>query len=154
MATRGRRKSELTLLERLLEKIEINSVTDCWEYQGGKNNLGYGMIRDEDKMRTTHRVSYEEHNNLKIPTGMCVCHACDNPMCVNPSHLWLGTRTQNTRDMLTKGRGKPWGGIGMTGKRQPKTMCSLCNTEYANNTFTRHVRACQQRNSINRLSTN
>ncbi len=151
MATRGRKKSELSLLERLLDKIEIDEVTDCWEYQGGKNNLGYGMIRDEKRMRTTHRVSYEEHNNAQIPAGLCVCHKCDNPKCVNPAHLWLGTRIQNTQDMLSKGRAKPFGahlGLGgMTGKKQPTTHCKHCNRLMPNNSYARfHGDKCKSKN--------
>lgn len=138
MAIRGRKKSGFTLLERLLNKIVINQNTDCWEWQGGTNNIGYGMIRDENKMRTTHRVSYEEHNQTKIPSNLVVMHGCDNPLCANPNHLRLGTRSDNTQDMLAKGRGKPWGGIGMLGKKQPKTTCPHCNRSIANNVYSRH----------------
>lgn len=101
---RGRPIGSTTpIKDRLLRKIKINDVTDCWEWQGGKNNVGYGMIRDEHGMRTTHRVSYEEHKG-NIPKGMCVCHSCDNPKCVNPDHLWLGTKKDNWQDMINKGR--------------------------------------------------
>lgn len=131
------RKIGLPLLDRLLEKILVDEVTDCWIWQGGKNNIGYGMIRDGNKMRTTHRVSYEEHNNYKIPTSLCVCHTCDNPSCVNPSHLWLGSRKDNSQDMVTKGRWKPFGGVGMLGKKQPRTMCEHCNRSVANNVYSR-----------------
>ena len=96
------------------------------------------MIRDEDKMRTTHRVSYEEHNNVKIPKYMCVCHTCDNPICVNPKHLWLGTMKDNIDDMNNKGRAKHFGGTGMKGKKQPKTICMYCNREIPNNMFSRY----------------
>ena len=143
-----------TLLERLLKKIEINNNNNCWEWRAGKNNLGYGMIRDGKQMRTAHRVSYEEHNNTKIPANLVVMHSCDNPQCVNPSHLSLGTRQDNTKDMIQKGRGKPFGGVGMSGKRQPKTKCTHCNRDISNNTFARHVKVCTQKISINRLSTN
>jgi hypothetical protein len=95
--------TRIPLLQRLLRKIKI-TPTDCWEWQGAKNNIGYGLIRDNEKMRTTHRVSYEQHNNTTIPTGMCVLHTCDNPACVNPNHLWLGTMQDNSRDMVKKGR--------------------------------------------------
>ena len=146
----GRRLGDCgTLIERLLDKIIINEVTDCWEFQGGKNNIGYGMIRDEKRMRTAHRVSYEEHNNIKIPAGMCVCHTCDNPVCVNPAHLWLGTHKQNTKDMLSKGRAKPFGGNingGMRGKKQPTTLCVHCNRNIPNNTYARfHGDNCNQK---------
>jgi hypothetical protein len=146
----GRRSGDCgTLLERLLDKIIVNQVTDCWEWQAGKNNLGYGMIRDEKRMRTAHRVSYEEHNQTVIPHNLVVMHHCDNPKCVNPLHLSLGTRKDNTRDMLQKGRGKPWGGVGMTGKRQPRTDCDLCGRSISNNAMKRHKNSCLQKNRIN-----
>lgn len=149
MAQRGRRKSELTLLERLLSRISINQISDCWEYQGGKNNVGYGMIRDEKHMRTTHRVSYEEHNNTSIPKGLCVMHSCDNPCCVNPAHLSLGTRKDNTQDMLRKGRGLPFGGKGMIGKKQPKTKCPHCSRDISNNLYSRfHGNNCKQKSIV------
>lgn len=145
----GRRKGDQgTLLERLLNKIVINQHTDCWEWQGGTNNIGYGMIRDEKKMRTTHRVSYEEHNNTKIPRFMCVCHTCDNPKCVNPKHLWLGTMMDNVKDMFNKGRAKAFGGKGggMTGKKMPTTLCIHCNRDIPNHIFGRcHGDKCKHK---------
>ena len=66
----------VSLLDRVLNKVEINHITDCWEFRGGKNNLGYGMVRDDKKMRTAHRVSYEEHNKTKIPQHLVVMHSC------------------------------------------------------------------------------
>ena len=127
-----------TLLERLLKKIVIDHVTGCWEFQGGRNNIGYGMIRDGKKMRTTHRVSYEEHNS-KIPNGLLVLHSCDNPICCNPKHLSVGTHQQNTDDMMRKGRHNPWGGVtyGMTGKKQPRTTCVHCSRSMPNNSYAR-----------------
>jgi len=143
----GRRLGDCgTLLERLLEKLIVDEVTDCWVFQGGKNNIGYGMIRDEKKMRTTHRVSYEEHHG-KIPPGMLVLHSCDNTLCCNPSHLRLGTHQDNTNDMISKGRHRPWGGItyGMVGKKQPQTICVHCNRSIPNNVFARfHGNKCKQ----------
>jgi hypothetical protein len=147
----------VSLLDRVLNKVEINQTTGCWEFQGGKNNLGYGMIRDDKKMRTTHRVSYEEHTQTKIPKHLVVMHSCDNPCCVNPAHLSLGTRQDNMRDMVNKGRAKPYGGIGhgMLGKKMPTTLCPHCNRNMPNNTYERyHGNNCKQKNSINRLSTN
>jgi hypothetical protein len=142
---------DLTLLERLLNKVIINQNTDCWEWQGGTNNIGYGMIRDEKKMRTAHRVSYEEHNNVKIPKLMCVCHTCDNPLCVNPNHLWLGSRSDNTRDMWRKGRANPFGGTTRLGKKQPRSTCNHCGKESAVNLISRwHNDNCKQKpTSIN-----
>jgi hypothetical protein len=138
-----------TLLERLLEKVIVDNVTDCWIFQGGKNNIGYGMIRDGKKMRTAHRVSYEEHFG-KIPPRMCVCHSCDNTLCCAPHHLWLGTLKDNTQDMMTKGRGKPFGmhktGVGgMKGKKMPRTTCVHCNRSISNPAYSRaHGKKCKQ----------
>lgn len=141
----GRRLGDSgTLLERLLDKLIVDEVTDCWIFTGGKNNIGYGMIRDGKKMRTAHRVSYEEHVG-KIPPRMCVCHSCDNTLCCAPHHLWLGTLKQNTQDMLSKGRGKPFGGTGMTGKKMPKTLCVHCNRSITNPAYARaHGNKCKQ----------
>lgn len=142
----GRQKSGYTLLERLLNKVIVNDATDCWEWQGGKNNLGYGLIRDEKRMRTVHRVSYEEHNNTSIPKHLVVMHSCDNPKCTNPSHLSLGTRKDNTQDMMNKNRGVPFGGIGMTGKKQPRTICPHCHKDVPNNLYPRfHGDKCKSK---------
>jgi hypothetical protein len=135
----GRYKGDCgTLLERLLNKVEIDKTTDCWNFTGGKNNIGYGMIRDDKKMRTAHRVSYEEHNG-KIPPGLCVCHTCDNPLCCNPKHLWLGTMKENMHDMRDKGRAKVFGGKsgGMKGKVMPRTTCVHCNRSISNPAYAR-----------------
>ena len=150
----GRRLGDSgTLLERLLEKVIVDSVTDCWNFTGGKNNIGYGMIRDGKKMRTAHRVSYEEHNG-KIPHGMCVCHTCDNTLCCNPNHLWLGTMKQNMQDMLSKGRAKPFGmhktGVGgMKGKIMPRTTCVHCNRSISNPAYARsHGNNCRHKQVV------
>jgi hypothetical protein len=102
MAMKGLREPIEVRFERF---YTINETTECWEWHGGKNNIGYGMIRDADKkgMRTAHRVSYEIHKG-KIPKGKCVLHTCDNPSCVNPDHLWVGTHQENTDDMIAKNR--------------------------------------------------
>ena len=139
--------SLLSLLDKLLNNIKINAVTDCWEWQLSKNNIGYGLIRDGKKMRTVHRASYEEHTNTKIPPGICVCHTCDNPLCINPQHLWLGTRKQNTKDMIDKNRHSIFGSV--NGK-QPKTTCPHCYRSIPNNMFSRyHGNKCKMKPSIN-----
>lgn len=138
----------LPLLDRLLNLVVINKTTDCWEWQGGKNNIGYGLIRDGNKMRTVHRVSYEEHNNVKIPKYKCVCHTCDNMLCVNPAHLWIGSQQDNMQDMVKKDRHR-FGGDAI--KKQPLGKCIHCGTIQPVNTLARyHNNNCPNK-SINKI---
>ena len=130
--------ASIPLIDRLLNKVIVNDITDCWEFQGGKHNIGYGMLRDGDKMRTTHRVSYEEHNNVPIPPGLVVMHSCDNKCCVNPAHLSIGTHKDNSQDMIRKGRQNLVGSYGMTGKKQPRSVCPHCNRSIANNVYAKY----------------
>lgn len=89
---------------RFIEKIRINDITDCWEWIGGKNDDGYGNFYVKGKgILKAHKISYIIHIG-DIPEGMCVCHHCDNPSCVNPYHLFLGTRKDNMQDMSEKKR--------------------------------------------------
>jgi len=121
MAGRGRVSVE-TPEQRFNKKYVINEDTDCWEWTHALNNIGYGMFRwATNKMRTAHRVSYELHKG-PIPNGLFVCHTCDNPKCVNPEHLWVGTRKDNFDDMVSKGRFVQ----GMLGKKQPLSTCKHC----------------------------
>lgn len=71
----------------------------CWEWAGATNSSGYGSYG----MRLAHRVAFELYKS-QIPDGASVCHTCDNRKCVNPDHLWLGSRKDNMRDCIQKGR--------------------------------------------------
>lgn len=96
---------ELSPRERLEKFTKINPDTECWIWAGSKNKKGYGQIHFEGKTRIAHRVSYEI-NIGGIPKNILVCHSCDNPSCINPSHLFLGTNLDNSNDKFSKGRGR------------------------------------------------
>lgn len=90
---------------RFWAKVEKLSGDGCWMWTGAKAHFGYGSVRIRGKTLRAHRVSWEWAHG-PIPNGLCVLHRCDTPACVRPSHLFLGTKAQNTQDMMRKGRGQ------------------------------------------------
>jgi len=86
---------------------ERGAPGDCWEWQGSRLPKGYGQFYGGGGAKAgslyAHRASYAIHVGL-IPNGLHVLHRCDNPPCVNPGHLFLGTCADNHRDMINKGR--------------------------------------------------
>lgn len=99
------------------EESRFNKYTDrsvesgCWVWIGARSPAGYGRIRIASRDGAVgrqiyaHRWSYEHHTG-PIPVGLLVMHACDNPPCVNPAHLSVGTHRDNAQDMLRKGRAR------------------------------------------------
>ena len=84
----------------------MKGPNDCWEWLGFKNRSGYGQLKINKKVMLAHRFSYAHYKNNEqpVPSNLCVCHHCDNPRCVNPNHLFLGTQKDNMRDMVRKKR--------------------------------------------------
>lgn len=94
-----------SLKERFETKYLKGSKQECWNWTASTAGNGYGQIKLTKKRRQeyAHRVSYLLHHG-EIADDLEVCHTCDNPLCVNPSHLFLGTRKDNAQDMKSKFR--------------------------------------------------
>lgn len=96
-----------SLKELFSGKYERITESGCWIWTGAtRNKMGHGALRlggRKGKTIWAHRASYELHTG-EVPEGMCVCHRCDVPSCVNPDHLFLGTRKDNIADMVNKDR--------------------------------------------------
>lgn len=98
------KRKKKTSEQKFWEKVDKKEEDECWEWKACKDTCGYGIIWYNKKNTKTHRFSWILHYG-KIPKGTEVCHHCDNPPCVNPKHLWMGTHRSNMLDMRAKNRG-------------------------------------------------
>ena len=98
----------MPLIERFFQKVDKSGNLDfpeCWLWTGGKTSKGYGSFSYyQGRSAIGAHVSSHLFHLGEIPNGMRVCHSCDNPPCVNPEHLFLGTNSDNMKDMFSKGR--------------------------------------------------
>ena len=109
---------------------KVDKSGECWEWLAGKSPLGYGHFKDAGKTYRAHRYIYESQIG-PIADGLCVCHRCDNPGCVRPDHLWLGTSPENTADKMSKNRHKVVSGDMHYLRRNPELQWLHRNPEKA-----------------------
>jgi len=113
-----------SLEERFWGKVDVGNKDECWDWKASTRTDGYGQLqrgRRGDGVLSAHRASWIIHYG-EIPEhdsyhGMCVCHTCDNKLCVNPAHLFLGTNEDNMKDKVKKG-------IQMRGSKVPQSKLS------------------------------
>lgn len=97
------------LAERIWSRVVV-SHAGCWEWQGGRKRHGYGRVRIDGASTGAHRVAWTLANG-PVPEGLHVLHRCDNPPCIRPDHLFLGTPADNAEDRTAKGRSGPRCGV-------------------------------------------
>lgn len=105
-------------VEKFLAKVKVNQRTGCWCWTGMKNKTGYGQVKRDGRFIFAHRYSYWLHKG-EIGS-LFVLHKCDNRVCVNPDHLFLGTQKDNQEDMKRKGRH-------VHGERSPHAKLRSCD---------------------------
>ncbi len=137
------------LAERFWEKVDRSNPDGCWAWKAARKRNGYGEIGSDGgrgQPLAAHRISYQL-NVGPIPDTFCVCHRCDNPSCVNPAHLFLGTRQDNMRDALRKARlprATAWQTVRALRRdyiREPQPVCILADRYGVSESTAGHILA-------------
>lgn len=125
--------------QRFCSKLSIDEIAQCWIWQGSKNGNGYGAFWLGRQNKPAHRISLQIFTGIKLHYYDTVMHKCDNPMCVNPSHLQIGNQKDNMHDMIAKNR---------------KVVGEACNFSKINEETVRTIRAEYKTGTIkqNRLA--
>ena len=90
------------LIQRMLIERSVVDDKGCWNWTWCKSSDGYGRVTIDYKVTLAHRLSYRVFNG-EFPDEMFICHHCDNPSCINPDHLFVGTMSDNMKDAYDKG---------------------------------------------------
>lgn len=135
-----RRWQQLSLRERIATRIAIQP-SGCWNWQGDRTSRdGYGRLYIGGRLQLVHRVAYECYV-APIPLGLLVLHQCDNPACCNPSHLFVGTQSDNVQDALAKQcHVAPAGEINGLAKLTKEAVMVIRETAYRTATITELAR--------------
>lgn len=135
-------------VQRLFTYVTINKETNCYEWKGSKSKE-YGQMNYRGRMQLTHRLSYafsrgipmHEMEELRKEYKLIVMHKCDNPICINPEHLRLGSLKDNQNDSVSKNRNNNQNSIRTHCRKghlfNAKRKCTICRNEYARNRYHR-----------------
>lgn len=132
------------------DRTEVSGENECWRWLGSVTRYGYGIARVSRQTVVATRLSLVLHGKKRPSDKHFACHTCDNPICVNPAHLWWGTHRENMQDAVRKGRLKsdhlrPW-----HGHNSSKTKCIAGHPYTPDNTLLRNggryrvCRACNR----------
>lgn len=108
----------IAALPRLMARVDRREWDACWPWSGPVDRYGYGQAKVAQLCTGAHRLIWQAANETILATNEFCCHACDNPACCNPRHIWIGTHAANIADCMYKGRGR--NGFGPTTRKDSR----------------------------------